>query len=153
MVEWGWCYVCVRWESGYSVLMAGPGICVLCLEDTCASEVHPVFKPVAPYGYLLPNMYLFTTDIAHPASFVCCCFTWISLDITRVCEQQRPPSSGPAWPACPPKTVNRSPIAGAGEFDTICTAVCVTDVTAPPLVGCVVWSQFDCHRFGHSSGT
>ena len=34
------------------------GICVLCLADTCTSEVHPVFNPVAPYVYLLPNMYL-----------------------------------------------------------------------------------------------
>ena len=46
----GWCYVCVSWESGFSVLLAGPGICVLCLSDTCASEVHPVFNPVAPFG-------------------------------------------------------------------------------------------------------
>ena len=23
----GWCYVCVRCESGFSVYMAGPGIC------------------------------------------------------------------------------------------------------------------------------
>ena len=30
--------------------MAGSGICVLCLADTCTSEVHPVFNPVAPYG-------------------------------------------------------------------------------------------------------
>ena len=29
--------------------MAGPSICVLCLADTFASEVHPVFNPVAPY--------------------------------------------------------------------------------------------------------
>ena len=43
--------------------MAGPGICVLCLADTCTSEVHPVFNPVTPYGYMLPNMYLF---IANP---------------------------------------------------------------------------------------
>ena len=43
----------------------GPGICVLCLADTCASEVHPVFNPVAPYGCLLPNMYLFIADIAN----------------------------------------------------------------------------------------
>ena len=50
--------------------MAGPGICVLCLADTCASEVHPVFNPVAPYGYLLPNMCLFIADIANPDSFV-----------------------------------------------------------------------------------
>ena len=47
--------------------MAGPGICVLCLADTCASEVQPVFNPVAP---LLPNMYLFIADIANPYSFV-----------------------------------------------------------------------------------
>ena len=50
--------------------MAGPGICVLCLADTCASEVFPVFNPVAPYGYLLPNMYLFIADITNPDSFV-----------------------------------------------------------------------------------
>ena len=25
-----WCYGCVCWESGFSVLMAGPGICILC---------------------------------------------------------------------------------------------------------------------------
>ena len=36
----GWCYVCVRCESGFSVYMAGPGICVLCLADTCTSKVH-----------------------------------------------------------------------------------------------------------------
>ena len=43
--------------------MAGPGIFVLCLADTCTSEVHPVFNPVAPYGYLLSDMYLFMADI------------------------------------------------------------------------------------------
>ena len=62
----GWCYVCVRCESGFSVLMAGPGICVLCLADTCTSEVHPVFNPVAPYGYLFSDMYLFMADITNP---------------------------------------------------------------------------------------
>ena len=46
--------------------MAGPGICVLCLADTCASEVQPVFNPVAPHGYLLPKMYLFIADITYP---------------------------------------------------------------------------------------
>ena len=50
--------------------MAGPGICVLFLVDTCASEVHPVFNPVTPYGYLLPNMYLFIADITNPDSFI-----------------------------------------------------------------------------------
>ena len=33
----GWCYVCVSCESGLFVQMAGPGICILCLADTCAS--------------------------------------------------------------------------------------------------------------------
>ena len=47
--------------------MAGPGICVLCLVDTGVSEV---FNPVAPYGYLLSNMYLFIADITNPDSFV-----------------------------------------------------------------------------------
>ena len=42
--------------------MAGPGICVLCLADTCTSEVHPVFNP----GYLLSDMYLFMADITNP---------------------------------------------------------------------------------------
>ena len=26
----GWCYVCMCCESGFPVLMAGPGICILC---------------------------------------------------------------------------------------------------------------------------
>ena len=47
--------------------MAGPGICVLYLADTRTSKVHPVFNPVAHYGYLLPNMYLFIADIANTA--------------------------------------------------------------------------------------
>ena len=50
--------------------MAGPGICVLCLADTYAYEVHPVFNPVAPYGYLLPNMQFYIADIANPDSCV-----------------------------------------------------------------------------------
>ena len=50
--------------------MAGPGIYVLCLADTCASEVHPRFGPVAPYGHLPPNIYLFIVDVTNPDSFV-----------------------------------------------------------------------------------
>ena len=57
-------------ESGLSVYIAGPCICVLRLADTCASEVHPGFNYVAPHGYLLPNMYLFMADITHLDSFV-----------------------------------------------------------------------------------
>ena len=48
--------------------MAGPGICVLCLADTCTSEVHPVFN--VPYGYLLSDMCLVMADITIPDSFV-----------------------------------------------------------------------------------
>ena len=100
--------------------MAGPGICVLFLADTCASEVHPVFNHVAHYGYLLPNMYLFIAEITNPDSFVEYCRTWISLDITRVCEEQRQPYS------LPQKNGKLPPpqLLGAGRFDTICTAVC-----------------------------
>ena len=32
-----WCYGCVCCESGLSMLMAGPAICILRLADTCAS--------------------------------------------------------------------------------------------------------------------
>ena len=50
--------------------MADPGICILFLADTCAFKVHPVFNPVAPYGYLLPTVYLFMADIANPCVVV-----------------------------------------------------------------------------------
>ena len=99
--------------------MAGPGIYVLFLADTCASEVHPVFNPIAPSGYLRPNMYLFIADIANRDSFVSCCRTYICLNITRFYEEQRQSSIGSAWPACL-KTVNR-----ARDFDIMCTAVCI----------------------------
>ena len=78
--------------------MAGSGICVLCLADICTSEVHIVFNPVAPYGYLLcifVYMYLFLAYITNPDFFVQSCRTWIGLDITRFCEQQRQHPAGP----------------------------------------------------------
>ena len=96
--------------------MAGPGICVLCLADTCTSEVHPVFNPVAPYGYLVSDMYLFMADITNPA--------------------------GSAWPAMPKKRVNRAPHCWGRGGSTQFAQQLETTVTAPPLVGCVVWSQF-----------
>ena len=94
--------------------MAGPGICVLCLAVTCTSEVHPVFNHVASYGYLLSDMYLLMADITTPDSFFKSCRTWIGLDITRFCEQERQPSSASAWPACQ-KTVNRAPKVRGGK--------------------------------------
>ena len=78
--------------------MAGTGIWVLYLADICTSEVHPVFNPVAPHGYLLSDMYLFMADITNPDLLVESCRTWIGLDITHFCEQQRQPSSGSACP-------------------------------------------------------
>ena len=66
----GWCYVCVGVSLDSLCIWAGPGICVLCLADTCTSEVHPVFNPVAPYGYLLSDMYLFMADITNPEFLV-----------------------------------------------------------------------------------
>ena len=50
--------------------MTDPGICVLFLADTCASELYPVFNPGAAYRYLIPKIYLFIADIANPDSFV-----------------------------------------------------------------------------------
>ena len=39
--EWegGRCYVCVCCESGLSVLMAGPGICILCYDNDNDNEI------------------------------------------------------------------------------------------------------------------
>ena len=51
------------------------------------------------------------------------CRSQICLNITRFYKEQRRPSSGSAWPACP-NTVNRSPIILAGGFNTISTAAC-----------------------------
>ena len=68
-----------------------------------------MFNPVVPYRYLLPMVYLFMTDIANPDLFVCCWWTWISLNINRFYEKHRQLSSGSALMACP-KTVNQAPI-------------------------------------------
>ena len=104
--------------------MVGPGICVLCLADTCTSEVHPVFNPVAPYGYLLSDMY-FLWQISQIQTFL---FEVVGPGLV---------STSPAFvgniashPAGPhgrhaQKTVNRAPLLGAGRYDTICTAACV----------------------------
>ena len=40
-----------------------PGSCVSCWSDTCTSQLHPVFNPVAPYQILLPTgVYLSDLD-------------------------------------------------------------------------------------------
>ena len=95
--------------------MAGPGICVLCSADTCTSEVHPVFNPVAPYGYLLSDMYLFMAYLSQIQTFL--------FKVVRSGLVSTSPtfvSSSASHPAGPhgrhaQKTVNRAPIAGGGE--------------------------------------
>ena len=71
-----------------------------------------MFNPAAPYGYLLPNVYLFMTDIANPDLFVCVYQTWICLDITCFYEEQRQTSGLPKK-------------GKLGGLDTVCTAVCI----------------------------
>ena len=119
--------------------MAGSGICVFCLSDTCTSEVHLVFNPVAPYGYLLFDRLLFMTDITNPDSFLKSYWTWIGFDITRFCKQQRQSSTGSAWPAYP-KNGKSGPHCWGREGSTQFAQQHVSAVTAPPLVCCVVWS-------------
>ena len=94
--------------------MAGPGIYALCLADTCPSEVHPVFNPVTPYGYLL---------------LTCICLWQISQIQTCLFKVVGPGlvstsptfvSSSASHLAGPhgrhaQKTVNRAPIAGDGK--------------------------------------
>ena len=56
------CELCVR----ILCVDGGSRYLCLCLADICTSEVHPVFNPVAAYGYLLSDMYLFMADITNP---------------------------------------------------------------------------------------
>ena len=94
--------------------MAGPGICVLCLADTCPSEVHPLFNPVAPYGYLLSDMY-FLWQISQIQTFL---FRVVGPGlvstspafVSNSASHQEGPHGRHAK-----KTVNRTPIAGGGE--------------------------------------
>ena len=59
--------------------------------------------------------------------------------ITRFCEQQRQPSSGSAWPACT-KNGKSGPHCWVRGGSTQLAQQLESAVTAPPLVGCVVWS-------------
>ena len=51
-----------------------------------------MINPVAPYRYLLANMYLFMADIANPDVIGCCCRTWISFVISCFYEEQCHPA-------------------------------------------------------------
>ena len=157
-------YVCllvaVVWvvlgESGWAAWVRVGGVmsvCVVSLDFMCLWQVQVYvycarqiiahlrcINPVAPYRYLLLNLYLSVADIANPYLFACSSRTWISLDIARFYEEHCQPSSGFAWPACP-KDGNRAPIAGGGRDRHNLHRVCQPAVTALPRVVCVVWSQ------------
>ena len=55
-------------------------------------------------------------------------------------SKQRQPSSGSAWPACP-KNGKSGPHCWGRGGSTQFAQQLETTVTAPPLVGCVVWSH------------
>ena len=59
--------------------------------------------------------------------------------ITRFCEQQRQPSRGSVWPACP-KNGTSGPHCWGRRGSTQFAQQLESAVTAPPLVGCGVWS-------------
>ena len=95
--------------------MAGPGICLLFLADTCASEVHTLFNPVAPYDIC------FLQQILQIQNCLCVVvgpgFVSTSPAFMRI---------GAIHPAGLPKNGKLAPpLLGAGGFDTICTAVCI----------------------------
>ena len=94
--------------------MAGPGICVMCLADTCTSEVHPVFNPVAPYGYLLSDMYLFMADITNPDLFFKVVGPGLVSTSPTFVSSSASHSAGPHGRHAK-KTVNRASIAGGGK--------------------------------------
>ena len=124
----GWCYVCVCCESGFFVLIGRFRYLYIML-----GRYLRILG--SPYRYLLPNLYLSVADIANPDLFVCGSRTWISLDIARFYEKHCQLSGGFAWLACQ-KNSN-----GAGRGRHNLHRVCQTVVTAPPRVGCVVWSR------------
>ena len=101
--------------------------------------MHPVFNPVATYRYLLSTMYLFMVDIANSDLFLCGCRTWICLDIAHFYEEQVQPFTGSAWPACT-ENGKLGPHCWGRDVSTLLVRQFLTAVTAPPVVGCVVWS-------------
>ena len=73
-------------------------------SDDDILDMSVVFLPVAPYRYLLPNLYLSVADL-----LVCGCRTWISIDIARFYDEQCSHPAGPHGQLAL-KTVNRVPI-------------------------------------------
>ena len=122
---------------------AGPGICVLCLADTCTSEVHPVFNHVASYGYLLSDMYLFICLLWQISQIQTFLFRVVGPGLVSTSPSFV--SNSASHPAGPhgrhaQKTVNRGPHCWRRGGSTQFAQHLESAVTAPPLVGCVVWS-------------
>ena len=132
------CYVCVCRESGFSVLMAGPGIC------SCIAAHHRCTQC---------SIMLYLIDIC----FLTCICLWQIFQIqTCLCVVvghglvstspafMRSIASHPAvrMASLAQKTVIGYPaIAGDRRGRHNLHRVCQTAETARPRVGCVVWSQ------------
>ena len=69
---------------------------IICIDGKSRYLYIVIGNPVAHDRYRFPTVYFFMTDIENPDLFVCCCWTWIGLDITRFYEEHRHPSSGSA---------------------------------------------------------
>ena len=124
-------------------------LCELCLDFRCRWKVqvsvYCAWRIPAHLRCTQCSILLHFMDIC----FLTCIYLWqISQIQTFLCvfvgpgfsrhhplyEEQHQPSSGSAWQACQ-KMVNREGLTQfAQKFGTA--------VTAPPLVGCVVWSLF-----------
>ena len=120
--------------------MAGPGICVLCLVDTCTSEVHPEFNPV----HLMDICFLTYICLWQISQIQTCFFCVVGLGLVSTSpafvsssashptglhgrHAQRNSKSGPHY--------------WGREGSTQFAQQLESTVTAPTRVGCVVWKK------------
>ena len=76
----GWAFWDRVWEGGMVLCLCALWVCVLCVDGRSKYMysvlsgylriLGAVFNHVAPYRYLLPNLYLSVADIANPDLFV-----------------------------------------------------------------------------------
>ena len=118
--EWVWGME--GWGGVIYVCVSSDSLCILQVQVSvyCARRTPAHLRCIqcSILLHLIDICFLslfFMEDIANPDLFVCCCRTWLCLDINRLNEEQRHPSSGSAWPACQ-KTLNPVPVAGGGRF-------------------------------------